>query len=96
VGVPGAAARGSPNGMPAIEILPVDDRTWAVRLENDSVDISRHRTRAEAETSARSHAEQFGYDRIVIWGKDAEREVQIVEPLRGPDTPADVKGPAAR
>jgi len=81
--------------MPAIEILPVDTRTWAVRLENDSADISRHGTREEAEVDARIHAEQFGYDRIVVWSKNGEREVQIVEPQRGADSPADVKGPVA-
>ena len=73
--------------MAAIEVLPVDKRTWAVRLEGDSADLSRHDTRAEAEASARTHAEQFGYDRIVTWGKDAEREVQIIEPQASTDLP---------
>jgi hypothetical protein len=81
--------------MTVIEVLPGKERTWAVRYEGDSANISEHDTRGEAETAARSHAEQFGYDRIVIHGLDDQREVQIVEPQRAADTPANIKpGPA--
>ena len=82
--------------MAAIEVVPVENRDWIVRYEGDSAAISRHANRAQAETAARSHARQFGYDRIVIFGLDDERDVQIVEAERAADSPGDVKGPAAR
>jgi len=39
--------------------------------------------------------DEIVYALIVIWGRDAERHVHIVEPLEPADTPRDVKGSSA-
>jgi hypothetical protein len=82
--------------MPSsLEILPVENREWAVRYEGDPTELSRHPDRGRALTEARSHAREFGCDRIVVHDLDDERHVIPIDPDQPADTPADVKGPAA-
>jgi hypothetical protein len=55
---------------------------WVVTVEDDPTPIAELRTRAEAETEARAHAQTFGYDRIIVHEIDGD---ELLLSVRDPD-----------
>jgi hypothetical protein len=56
---------------------------WVVTLDEDAEPpISEHRTRGEAETSARTYAQTFGYPEVVVHhlNGDVSRMILDVDP----------------
>ena len=67
--------------MPRLEVVPIENRRWAVQYEDDVTPISTHDSEAEAETAARVHAEQFRAGVVLVRGVDGQvRETQIIDP----------------
>jgi hypothetical protein len=71
----------------------VDEHRWVVTLDDDTTPISEHTSRGEAETSARTYAQTFGYPEIKVFGLDEEPEVIILnDPDPRPPYPGSAKG----
>jgi hypothetical protein len=71
----------------------VDEHRWVVTLDDDTTPISEHDNRADAETSARTYAQTFGYPEIKIFGLDQEPEIIILnDPDPRPPYPGSARG----
>jgi hypothetical protein len=81
--------------MRHLEIMPGLHRGWCVRYEDDATDLSTHDTLADAETEARSFADQMGCNVIHIYERDGDVRMIALEPGYRAPTPSDVKGPSA-
>ncbi|MEA2177315.1 MAG: hypothetical protein QOG77_612 [Solirubrobacteraceae bacterium] len=69
---------------------------WTVTVDDDPTPIVERRTRAEAETDARAHAETFGYEYVVVHELDGEKQViRIPNPDPKPPYPGGAKGAPA-
>jgi hypothetical protein len=71
-------------------------KRWIVTADDDVTPISRHRTRAEAETAARAHAATFGYRWVIVHELDGEEtHIEIPDPDLQPPYPGAAKGAPA-
>jgi hypothetical protein len=69
---------------------------WIVVGEDDVTPISEHRTRADAETAARAHAQTFGYEHIIVHELDGdELLLRVPDPDPQPPYPGGAKGAPA-
>jgi hypothetical protein len=69
--------------MRLLHVAPLSGERWVVTLDEDAEPpISEHRTRGEAETSARSYAQTFGYPEVIVHhlNGDVSRMILEVEP----------------
>jgi hypothetical protein len=85
--------------MRVLHVAPISDERWVVTLDDDAEPpISEHTTRGEAETSARTYAETFGYPEIDIHHANGDMSrILLTEEidLRRPGHPGPVNGPFA-
>jgi hypothetical protein len=83
--------------MRRLHVAPVADQRWVVTLDEDgTTPVSEHRTRGEAETSARAYAISFGYLEVVVHHVDGEESVMILDdPDPQPPYPGGAKGAPA-
>ena len=65
-----------------VYVAPLSAERWVVSLDDETTPISEHRTRGEAESSARSYAQTFGFPEIKVIGEDGAESVII---LNDPD-----------
>jgi hypothetical protein len=79
-----------------IRVGPVSEEHWTVHVDDDPTPLSEHRTRAEAEASARSHAETFGYPQIVVHALNGDQQVIILDDVEPrPPYPGAASGESA-
>jgi hypothetical protein len=79
-----------------IRVGPVSEEHWTVHIDDDPTPLSEHRTRADAEASARSHAVTFGYPQIVVHALNGDQQVIIVDDADPqPRTPGGAIGESA-
>jgi hypothetical protein len=69
-----------------LHVAPLSGERWVVSHDDDTLPISEHRTRGEAETSARAHAQTFGFPDVIVHGQDGHEErIAILDPDPQPD-----------
>jgi hypothetical protein len=56
-----------------LRVGQVSGSNWTVSVDDDPTPLSEHRTRSEAEASARTHAETFGYPEILVYDNDGNQ-----------------------
>jgi len=82
-----------PTRNPIIRIGPVSEEHWTVHVDDDPTPLSEHRTRAEAESAARSHAEMFGYPEYIVHALNGDQQIVIVDdPQPRPPYPGAASG----
>ena len=91
-----ATDSGGPTRNPIIRVGPVSEERWTVHVDDDPTPLSEHRTRAEAEASARSHAETFGYPQYIVHALNGDQQTVIVDdPAPRPPYPGAASGESA-
>jgi hypothetical protein len=87
---------GEPTRNPIIRVGPVSAERWTVHVDDDPAPLSEHRTRAEAESAARSHAEMFGYPEYIVHALNGDQQIVIVDdPEPRPPYPGKASGESA-
>jgi hypothetical protein len=91
-----ASESGEPTRNPIIRVGPVSAERWTVHVDDDPAPLSEHRTRAEAESAARRHAEMFGYPEYIVHALDGDQQIVIVDdPEPRPPYPGKASGESA-
>jgi hypothetical protein len=91
-----ATESGEPTRNPIIRVGPVSEEHWTVHVDDDPTPLSEHRTRAEAESAARTHAEIFGYPEIIVHALNGDQQVIIIDdPEPRPPYPGKATGESA-
>lgn len=81
---------------PRLLVGAIRERHWVVTTDDDPTPISWHETRFEAETAARTHAQQFGYPEIFVYRLSGERElIMLDDPDPQPPYPGQARGHSA-
>jgi hypothetical protein len=62
-----------------LRVGQVSGSKWTVSVDDDPTPLSEHRTRSEAEASARSHAETFGYPEILVYDNEGQQATIIMD-----------------
>jgi hypothetical protein len=87
---------GGPTRNPIIRVGPVSEEHWTVHVDDDPTPLSEHRTRAEAEASARTHAERFGYPEYIVHALNGDQQTVILDDVEPqPPYPGSAKGESA-
>jgi hypothetical protein len=69
---------------------------WIVTVGDDVTPIAERPTQAEALTEARTHAQTFGYEHVIVHELDGdERLIRIPDPDPQPPYPGGAKGAPA-
>jgi hypothetical protein len=85
-----------PARNPIIRVGPVSEEHWTVHVDDDPTPLSEHRTRAEAEASARTHAETFGYPAYIVHALNGDQQTVVVDDLQPrPPYPGKATGESA-
>jgi hypothetical protein len=74
-----ATDSGEPTRNPVIRVGPVSEEHWTVHVDDDPTPLSEHRTRADAESAARGHAEMFGYPQYILHALNGDQQTVIVD-----------------
>jgi hypothetical protein len=91
-----ATESGGPTRTPIIRVGPVSEEHWTVHVDDDPTPLSEHRTRADAESAARTHAEMFGYPEYVVHALNGDQQTVIVnDPEPRPPYPGEARGESA-
>jgi hypothetical protein len=76
-----------------LRVGQVSGSSWTVSVDDDPTPLSEHRTRAEAESAARSHAETFGYPQYIVHALNGDQQTVIVDdPAPRPPYPGAASG----
>ena len=79
-----------------VYVGPLTPERWVVSLDDETTPISEHRTRGDAETSARAYAQTFGFPEIRVVGEDgSENRIIMNAPDPRPPHPGAAKGDPA-
>ena len=91
-----ATESGGPTRVPIIRVGPVSEEHWTVHVDDDPTPLSEHRTRAEAESAARSHAQMFGYPEYIVHALNGDQQTVIIDdPDPRPPYPGRATGDSA-
>jgi hypothetical protein len=74
-----ATESGGPTRNPIIRVGPVSEEHWTVHVDDDPTPLSEHRSRAEAESAARTHAEMFGYPQYIVHALNGDQQTVILD-----------------
>lgn len=76
-----------------LRVAALSGERWVVSLDDETTPISEHTTRGEAETSARTYAQTFGYPDVIVHGEGGDEErIAIPDPDPQPPYPGGAKG----
>ena len=85
-----------PPRTPIIRVGPVSEEHWTVHVDDDPTPLSEHRTRAEAESAARTHAQMFGYPEYIVHALNGDQQTVIIDdPEPRPRYPGEARGESA-